>query len=669
MLRKSTRAFRRINRKYFNRFLSAAKLRRREDVEEAIRKQYRSFLHRDANPAELRMWIACIFEEGEGLPRVLKTIARSSEAKAAVSYQHWVLLYDTICDEDRRQIREHMQTLRYRPLISIVMPTCNTPEVLLREAITSIRDQLYENWELCIADDASSSVIAILQELSILDPRIKWLSRDVNGQISQSSNSALGLATGEFVALMNHDDVLPAHALYEMVVELNHHPEADILYSDEDQIDDKGVRHSPHFKSDWNPELFLGYNFINRLGVYRRPLLLKVGGFRESFEGSHDYDLALRAVNASANVRIRHIPEILYHWRSSTTENSFSQVQLSKCIDAARRAKADFLAARYETAEVVENPLIQIYDRIRRPVPSPPPLVSLIVPTRNRHDLLGPCIEGLLHRTTYPSVEIIVIDHQSDDWETRALLARLRTETRVRIMPFEGPFNYSKMNNQAVDQASGDIIGFINNDIDVIAPEWLSEMVSLAVLPANGAIGAKLLYTNDCVQHGGIVLGLCGLAGHAFRNFERNSIGYCARLALTANVSAVTGACMVLRKSVFRLVGGFNTRDLPVAFNDVDLCLKLQAAGYRNVWTPFALLYHHESPSRGRDTSPEKLQRSEREVDYMRRVWGNCLLEDPCYNVNLSLTNEGFQLAAPPRRVKPWTTCSPPTCSCGRRAV
>ena len=656
MLRHSSRTLRRSGRKLLNAFLSYTHLRSRKVVEEAIRHQYRSSLRREVNPSELTSSIDMIYEEGLGLRRVLKGIARSPEAKVGLSYQDWVRAFDTIGEKDRSQIRSHTATLQYRPLISIVMPVYNTPENFLRAAITSVCNQLYDNWELCITDDASTVpwVPRMLEEMAALDQRIKWRRHDVNGNISRASNTALALAEGEFVALLDHDDVLPEQALYEIAVELNRHRDADIIYSDEDRLDEVGARIAPNFKPDWNPELFLGCNLISHLGVYRRSLLVDIGGFREGFEGSQDYDLAMRAINASRPEKIRHIPAILYHWRKGSTDSSFSQEQPQKCADAARRAKADYLAARNERGEVVENPLAPNFDRVRRQIPSPPPLVTLIVPTFNRHDLLGPCIEGLLDRTDYPAIEIIIIDHASDEPETVALLARLRLEARVRIMPYTGQFNYSDMNNKAVQQAQGEIIGFINNDIDVIEPGWLTEMVSLAIQPVNGAIGAKLIYRNDCVQHAGIVLGMRGIAGHAFRNCGRDSLGYAARLALTANVSAVTGACLVVRKSVFQEVGGFNTRDLRVAFNDVDLCLKIAATGYRNVWTPFALLYHYELASRGFDTDEASRQRAEREASYMRLAWPDLLGEDPTYNPNLSIDDEAFRLALPPRRTKPW---------------
>lgn len=571
------------------------------------------------------------------------------------AYQKWIEVYDTLSERDRGKIRNQISSLRHRPLISIVMPAYDTPEKVLREAIGSIRAQLYENWELCIADDASelSSVAAILEEFSALDARIKWIRRPSNGHIAEASNSALALAAGEFIALMDHDDLLAEQALYEVVAEFNLYPDADIIYSDEDRIDSNGVRHAPYFKTDWNPELFLSHNMVCHLGVYRRALVEKIGGFRRGFEGSQDYDLTLRAVNATSAEKIRHIPAILYHWRSGVEGSSFSETQLERCVKAACRAKKEYLLARKESAKVIPNPYAPGWHRICRAVPSPPPLVSLIVLTRDRHDLLSTCVDGLLNRTTYRPTEIIIVDHQSKDPRTRALLQRLSVDERVRILPYKGPFNYSDMNNRAVANAKGKIVGLLNNDIDVIEPEWLSEMVSLAIRPENGAIGAKLLYPGDGVQHGGVILGLPWGAEHVGKGAQRNDLGYFGRLAVTNNVSAVTGACMVLRKSLFEDVGGLNP-DLAIAFNDVDLCLELHARGYQNVWTPFALLYHHESVSRGRDATQDKIVRAAREWDYLRMKWGHALEIDPYYNVNLSLQNPVFGLAFPPRRIKPW---------------
>ena len=606
----------------------------------------------------LGMWVTRRIDALLRIARIPSTIGDTPRESLPPnrSYQKWVELYDTISEQDRQAIKTHIQRLGYQPLISIVMPAYETPENLLRAAIASVRSQLYPHWELCIADDASPSptVARILTDLSACDSRIKWMQRESNGHISEASNSALTLASGEFVALMDHDDLLAEHALYEVVVELNIRPDADLIYSDEDRINDDGVRHTPYFKTDWNPELFLGHNMICHLGVYRRSILDKIGGFRVGYEGSQDYDLALRVVNATSQEKIRHIPAVLYHWRGGSETASFSESQLQRCVAAARSAKRDFFAAHGEPAMVLENPFVPSWEHIRRPVPSPPPLVSLIVPTRNRHDLLGPCLDGLLNRTDYQPIEVIVVDHESDEPETISLLEQWSRDERVRIIRYEGVFNYSDMNNKAVAHARGEIIGLINNDIDVIHADWLSEMVSLAVLAENGAIGAKLLYPNDLVQHAGVILGLGGVAGHLHVNAMRHETGYFGRLVLTSNVSAVTAACLIVRKAVFEEVGGLDPVNLPVAFNDVDLCLKIREKGYRNVWTPFARLYHHESPSRGPDTAPDKIERARREVEFMRRKWDSELDCDPYFNLNLSLQSASFELAFPPRRVKPW---------------
>jgi GT2 family glycosyltransferase len=536
------------------------------------------------------------------------------------------------------------------------MPTYETPPRLLREALDSVRAQLYPHWEMCIADDASPSshVEAILAEYAALDSRIRFIRRDANGHISAATNSALSLAKGEFIALMDHDDVLAERALYEVAVELGLHPDADIVYSDEDRIDESGRRRDPYFKTDWNPELFLGHNMISHLGVYRRSLIEKIGGLRIGLEGSQDYDLALRASREAGSARIRHIPAILYHWRVSIEQPSFSQEQFQRCAKSARRAKLDHLRALGEDAVVEQNPHLPDWDRVRRQLPDPPPLVTLIVPTRNRADLLGPCLNGLMNRTDYKNLEIIVVDHESDEPDTLALLRDVARDPRVRVMPYHGAFNYSDMNNRAVGIARGELIGLINNDVDVINSAWLNEMAALAWRPENGAVGAKLLYPDGRVQHAGVVLGVGGVAAHVHLGAMANNQGYFGRLFLISNVSAVTGACMLVRKSLFEEVGGLNASDLTVAFNDVDFSLKVAAAGYRNVWTPFALLYHRESSSRGSDADPAQEARFQREVRYMRDRWGETLRVDPFYNINFSLDNPGFERATPPRRAKPW---------------
>jgi O-antigen biosynthesis protein len=576
-------------------------------------------------------------------------------------YDKWVRKFDTLSESDRDGIRAHINDLEYRPLISVIMPIYETPEWALREAIDSIRNQLYPRWELCIADDASRAlhVSEVLRQAAAQDSRIKWVRRENNGHISAASNTALSLATGEFVALMDHDDVLPQRALYEVVVALNKDPSLDIIFSDEDKIDAKGRRSEPYFKTDWNIDLLLGHNMISHLGVYRRSLLQRVGGFREGFEGSQDHDLALRCADATVPARICHIPSVLYHWRRNYGDVSFSERQPAECSDAALRAISDHLKRRRETGEVKPHPVLPQWSRVIRLIPDPAPLVSLIVLTRDRAALLGACIDGLLNRTSYPNMEVLIVDHASKMPATFELLEKLELDSRVRIVPYTGTFNHSAINNMAVTRAKGSIIGLISDDIDVINSDWLSEMVSLAILDGVGAIGAKLIYPNDRVQHGGTVLGVGGVAHHFNHSRSRWATGYFGRNLLTSSVSAVAGACLIVKKSVFDEVGGLNEVDLPVAFNDVDFCLRLKKRGYRNIWTPHAELHRNESTSRGAEHTPEELARFGNETQYMLATWGPELEHDPFYNDNFSTEmKRGFELAYPPRRKNSWLQTS-----------
>ena len=577
-------------------------------------------------------------------------------ARRAADYETWVRLYDTLDPEELAAIRADVARLARRPLISVVMPVYNTPEPYLSEALDSVLAQLYPDWELCIADDASTAphVAPLLAEYQARDRRIKVVRRERNGHISAASNSALELATGEFVALMDHDDRLTPHALYMVAVELNRHPDADILYSDEDKIDAGGRRYDPHFKSGFNLDLLHGQNMINHLGVFRRSLVERAGGFREGFEGSQDYDLTLRAVEATEPERIRHIPAILYHWRVFPESAAFSTVDLPRATAAAHRALTEHFQRRGIRASVETSPSTDRFTRIRYALPDPLPRVSLIVPTRDKAGLLKGCVDGLLQRTDYPDLEILIVDNNSEEAKTFAYFDTLKDEPRVRILRYEAPFNYSSINNFAAAQATGSVIGLINNDIEVIGADWLKEMVSHALRPEVGAVGAKLYYADGTVQHAGVITGICGVAGHGHKGLARDAHGYFSRAQLTQNLSCVTAACLIMRRSVFDEVGGLDEANLAVAFNDVDFCLRIRDRGYLVVWTPFAELHHLESASRGPDTAPDKVQRFLSEVNYMRRRWGDRLAQDPYYNPNLTLDAEDFGLAFPPRVAKPW---------------
>ena len=572
-------------------------------------------------------------------------------------YATWMKRFDTPSLEKVIDLRADLESLppEKRPLISILLPVYNAPEQWLVKAIESVRAQIYPNWELCVADDASteSHVRRVLEDFARRDHRIKVSYRESNGHISASSNSALELATGEFVALLDHDDELAPRALADVVLALAHQPGLEFIYSDEDKIDELGRRFDPYFKPDWNPDLLLGQNYTCHLTVFRTARVKSVGGFRTGFEGSQDWDLTLRVVEGLSAAQVHHIPRILYHWRAIPGSTALVIDEKSDYpFVAAKKALAEHLKRTKLAAELV--PVEGRHWRIRRTLPSPAPKVSIIIPTRNSADLLRLSVGSIVAKTTYPDFEIIVVNNRSDDPATLSYFEELRG-MKIHVVDFDAPFNFSALNNFAVKSATGSVLAFLNNDLEVINGDWLDEMVSQALRPEIGAVGAMLYYPNDTVQHAGVVLGLTGpagrdgVAGHAFKDAKRGSEGQRNRLRLVQNFSAVTAACMVIRRETFEKIGGFNETDLAVAFNDIDFCLRVQQAGLRNLWTPFAELYHHESASRGAEDTPEKIERFTREAAYMRRVWAAQLDRDPAYSPNLSLNTEDFSLAFPPR--------------------
>ena len=565
---------------------------------------------------------------------------------SCIDYPSWAAKFDTLSEADVARLRVAAESLPVRPLLSVVMPVYQTPEKWLRRCIDSVLDQAYGHWELCIADDASPSphVRRVLTEYMRRDPRIKVAFRAENGHISAASNSALELAAGEFIVLLDHDDELPPHALYEVAKAIGEHPEWKIIYSDEDKIDEKGRRFGPYFKPDWNYELLLSQNCVCHLGVYHAGLVAEVGGFRVGLEGSQDWDLALRCAERLEGRQIGHIPKVLYHWRAISGSTALAVDEKSYATRAGRRAVSEHLERIGTEAEV--EVVHTGYLRVRRALPSPVPRVSLIIPTRDRVDLLRMCVQSILEKTEYPDYEVIIVDNQSSEQATLDYFASLSRVPNVRVLHYDAPFNYSAINNFAAAAATGDIIGLINNDIEVISPAWMAEMATQAARPEIGAVGALLLYPNDTVQHAGVYLGIGGVAGHAHVGLPVGMID--GRTGLAQEISAVTAACLFVRREVFEEVGGLDQK-LEVAFNDVDFCLRVRAAGYRNLWTPFARLYHHESASRGYEDTPEKVARFRREEDFLKARWGESLLNDPAYNPNLSLDTGPFELAFPPR--------------------
>ncbi|TIR25666.1 MAG: glycosyltransferase [Mesorhizobium sp.] len=590
---------------------------------------------------------ANILREG-GLSGFAATL-RSAEARGAlgsITYEGWIALNDTPTEDDISDLRRRLAELKVKPLISVLMPVYDTPEGLLREAIESVRAQIYQNWELCIADDCSTKphMRLILNDYAKRDPRIKIVLREENGHISRASNSALELVTGEWVAMLDHDDVLRPHALAEVALELDRHPDSELIYSDEDKIDSEGRRYDPCFKPDFSRELFRSQNYLNHLTLHRAENIRAVGGWRSGFEGSQDYDLNLRIFERIDARKIRHIPKVLYHWRAVEGSTALDGSQKNYAHMAGLRALEEHVERMRLPARVEEAPGTPYY-RLRFSVPEPQPLVSLVIPTRDKVDLLRNCVNSIREKTTYGNYEILVVDNGSVEQETLAYFSDLKKAENIRVLRYDKPFNYSAINNFGVLNAKGSIIGLINNDIEVISPDWLTEMVSWAIQPDIGCVGAKLYYADDTIQHAGVIVGVGGVAGHSHKYFPRHHPGYFARLKVLQNLSAVTAACLLIRKNVFEEVGGLNEVDLTVAFNDVDLCLKAQEAGYLNVWTPYAELYHLESISRGAEDAPEKVERFKNEINFMKEEWKKVIERDPFYSPNLTKAREDFSLS------------------------
>lgn len=574
-----------------------------------------------------------------------------------IDYESWVKWHDTLGDDDRHAVEAAVAQLVDPPTISLLMPTYNTDERWLRKAIESVQAQWYPHWQLCIADDASPEphVRRILDDYAAADERISVVLREHNGHISAASNSALELATGTYVGLIDHDDELRPHALYLMAQAILDAAAAgtpaDLVYSDEDKIDHDGNRTDPHFKPPFNHDLLLAQNYISHFTVLRSDLVREVGGFREGFEGSQDYDLFLRCVAESDADRIVHVPFVTYHWRAIAGSTASSTNAKDYTEDAALAALADHVAAA--TVEVAKAPTTY---RVRWPDPEPAPLVSIVIPTRDGADLVGQCIDSLTDpsRTAYRNIEIIVVDNQSAAPDALALFAELESSGRARVVSYDDEFNYSAINNFGVAESAGELVCLLNNDIEAINPDWLGEMVRQVTRPGVGAVGAKLLYPDDTIQHAGVVLGLGGVAGHGHKRFDANAFGYFSRLGLVHEVGAVTAAALLTTREVWDHVGGLDAENLAVAFNDIDLCLRIRAAGYNVIFTPYAELYHYESVSRGGEDTPEKQQRFAAEVHHMLDTWEHELLADPAYSPNLSLEVESFAPARVPRAAYAW---------------
>lgn len=562
-------------------------------------------------------------------------------------YSKWRIQH-SLSKSELNEMSERMRAFEFRPIISIVMPTYNTPDAFLREAIESVLAQVYDQWQLCIADDCSAEcqVRETLEEYRLKDNRIEIIYRKDNGHISASSNSALEIARGEFVAFLDHDDVLSPDALFEMVKLLNTFSDADLIYSDEDKLDLDGKHVEPFFKPDWSPDKMLSNMYTCHFSMYRKDIIDEIGGLRVGFEGSQDYDLALRFTEKTN--RIYHIPKILYHWRIHPESTSGNADAKGYTYIAGQKALQEALQRRGEYGRV-EHVRGQCGNfRVRYDIVEPAK-ISIILPTKDLADVLEICLDSIFAHPSKIPYEVLVVDNASSEKKTFEIFSKWEKKEpdRFHLLKYGEAFNYPKINNFAAQYATGNYLLFLNNDIEVIAQDWLSMMLEQAQRPSIGAVGCKLLFPDDSIQHAGLVLGAGdhGVALHAHKHYPADSNGYFCNLTTINNYSAVTAACLMCSKKLFDEVGGF-TEELSVAYNDIDLCLKFMKKGRLSVYLPHVELYHHESKSRGYEDSKEKRERLEIEATYMQEHWARELKDDPFYNPNFSRKDGNFRIRA-----------------------
>lgn len=556
-------------------------------------------------------------------------------------YQLWINMNEPKPWEIRKQKNISFMNM---PKISIIVPAYNTPKKYLIDMIESVAKQSYVNWEICIAygGNHDHDVKTTLERYASNESRMIVTLLNNNRGIAGNSNEAIALSTGDYIAFLDHDDTLAPFALFELVKAINENPGADLLYSDEDILSEDGTRRmEPQFKPDWSPDLLRSVNYICHLTALSKQLLDTVGPFGEVYEGSQDHDLFLRASEKSK--KIVHIPQILYHWRSHASSASMNMSAKMYAFDAGKRAVADHLD-RIGVDGTVEDGLFLGSYKINYAIHGVP-LISIIIPNHNNIIDLRKCMQSILGISTYSNYEIIIVENNSSDPEVFHYYEQLCTHERIKVIVWDQPFNYSAVNNFAAGYSSGSFLVFLNNDTEIINPDWLQQMAEHAQRKDIGAVGAKLYYPDDTIQHAGIILGLGGITGHAHRFFPRYSHGYMGRLKVVHNVTAVTGACIMTRKEVFEEVGGFDV-EYPLAFSDIDYCLKLRGRGYLIVWTPYAELYHHESKTRGNDEEvPEKKLRFLREFELYKNKWQHMsLIDDPYYNPNLTRDSENFSI-------------------------
>ena len=555
-----------------------------------------------------------------------------------LDYNEW--LKQHLPNEEELEIQRNTN-FEYTPQISIVVPTYNTPKQFLIEMIESVIQQTYPNWQLCIADGGSENqdTLETLELFAKKDARIKVTFLTDNYGISGNTNKCLELATGEFISLFDHDDLLTPNALFEVVKTLNDNKEVDFIYSDEDKTDETTKDFfNPHFKPDFSPDMLRSYNYICHFTTFRKKLLEKVGGFREEYDGSQDYDLFLRLIEHTD--KIVHIPKILYHWRVHKNSTAMGLGAKEYTIDAGRRAIQAHLD-RQNLSGKVENNYIKGTYRVKYEIKDTP-MVSIIIPNKDHIDDLKKCINSIVHKSTYENYEIIVVENNSEEQITWEYYDKIKQEKNIKVIQWGGEFNYSAINNFAISHAQGEYFVLLNNDIEILSSNWIQEMLMHCQRTEVGIVGAKLYYPDDTLQHAGVIVGIGGVAGHSHKYLPKTEYGYFSRPHIIQNLSAVTAACLMIRRDVYEEVNGLD-EEFKVAFNDIDLCMKVRKSGKLVLFSPYVEAYHYESKSRGQEDNEEKIKRFNGEIKRFEDKWG-LYATDPYYNVNLSLEKEDFSI-------------------------
>jgi O-antigen biosynthesis protein len=581
-----------------------------------------------------------------------RVVPRAQSEAADKQYAEWVRRYDSPAAEDRGAIERLLSELSPLPSISVIIAAHGGfPDAVL-DTLGDLTAQIYRPTRICLLGNIMPPHIRRkLSDLAVSDRRINTVELPASGDLAQYLTQELEASESDFITILDPGDRIPPHAFAHFAMEAKQTPGVGILYADEDIVTVDCTREQPRFKPNWNVDLFFSENYLGRPYLIRTETARRLGGFRSGFGRAVEYDLLVRIVETMLPAQIKHIPFVLCHRRSPNYSDVVADMQRAE-LEVAVLHEHFYRTNSNATASVLPDGRRHVAWQI----PDPAPLVSLVVPTRDRVELLRTCIEGFRNETDYPNLEIIIADNDSREPETKAYFLSLADDPRVRIVPCPGPFNFAGLNNTCAAVARGKLIGFMNNDLKVIEPGWLREMVGHGIRPDVGAVGALLFYGNSTVQHAGIVLGIGGVASHIHKGLAAGNRGYFGRVGATQNVAAVTAACLLTRLDLYRSIGGMDQNSLAIAYNDVDLCMRIRRKGYRVVFTPFARLYHLESASRGSDQDPTRRSRLDREKGVMRERWGDDLVTDPYYSPNLSLQAVDCRLAFPPRLIQPWKT-------------